>query len=527
MRKIATLLLVAGMLFANATGAQAIDFKAKGYVSQSVEFMSNPQFVGDGTNGNKKGVDSITDNFSAGMRLRLQIDAVASSALSGTVYFEIGDIYAGNAESGGALGADGNIVEVKRAYLDWTVPNSSLKLRMGLQGMKLPLMASPGNFILDDDGAGIVASYKFNDNVSLTGMWVRPLNDNTGGSVTNPSGSAANFNDNFDFFGLLLPLKFEGFLLTPWVGYATLGSNNVADISKYRDLEGVPVVSTTAKKMGEGLGVYTGEKGTPYSLDPHGSNVNIWWAGLSGDVFTNDDFGLKFDFMYGSKTQDASRYDPSKDALSKVNGDSDRMNKQGWFGSVLAEYKMDWGTPGIFGWYSSGDDDNVKNGSERMPTISGNWEYNATGFKDTKASGAYDGILAYQPIGLWGLALQLDKVKFTEDWTNKFQFTYMGGTNSAKMPKKIREMSGESLRPIGAIGSYLTTTDSAFEIDWTSTYKIYENLALIGEIAYIHLQFDNDTWKHNDPTSKANTWQKNVSKNPDAFKVGLNFHYSF
>lgn len=32
---------------------------------------------------------------------------------------------------------------------------------------------------------------------------------------------------------------------------------------------------------------------------------------------------------------------------------------------------MDWGTPGIFGWYASGDDGNVKNGSERMPSIAG------------------------------------------------------------------------------------------------------------------------------------------------------------
>ena len=49
-------------------------------------------------------------------------------------------------------------------------------------------------------------------------------------------------------------------------------------------------------------------------------------------------------------------------------GDTQR---EGWLVKALVEYKMDWGTPGIFGWYASGDDGNVKNGSERMPTVSG------------------------------------------------------------------------------------------------------------------------------------------------------------
>ncbi len=45
--------------------------------------------------------------------------------------------------------------------------------------------------------------------------------------------------------------------------------------------------------------------------------------------------------------------------------------RQGWLAKALVEYKFEWGVPGIFGWYASGDDGNVKNGSERLPSIAG------------------------------------------------------------------------------------------------------------------------------------------------------------
>lgn len=69
------------------------------------------------------------DALSAMQLVRLQLDAVASESLSGTVYFEIGDTMWGQASSGGALGADKTIVELRNAYIDWTVPNTDLKFR--------------------------------------------------------------------------------------------------------------------------------------------------------------------------------------------------------------------------------------------------------------------------------------------------------------------------------------------------------------------------------------------------------------
>ncbi|WP_298996542.1 hypothetical protein [uncultured Desulfovibrio sp.] len=36
---------------------------------------------------------------------------------------------------------------------------------------------------------------------------------------------------------------------------------------------------------------------------------------------------------------------------------------------LLTEYAFDWGVPGFYGWFFSGDDDSPHNGSEHLPYI--------------------------------------------------------------------------------------------------------------------------------------------------------------
>lgn len=117
------------------------------------------------------------DEFEAWNRLMFKLDAVVNENLSGTLMFEIGDQMWGQSSTGGALGADGAVVELKNAYIDWMVPNTDLKLRMGLQLVALPSFTFENNVFIDDV-AGVTASYAFNENVSLTGFWMRPYNDN-------------------------------------------------------------------------------------------------------------------------------------------------------------------------------------------------------------------------------------------------------------------------------------------------------------------------------------------------------------
>ena len=123
MKKCLTLLLAAGLVFSAASSASAIDFKAQGewlvgFAGGQGNFVDKTRTAENG----KKKADS-SDRFTASQRVRLQLDAVASESLSGTVFFEIGDQTWGSGGtygkgSGGAMGADGVAVEVKNAYID-------------------------------------------------------------------------------------------------------------------------------------------------------------------------------------------------------------------------------------------------------------------------------------------------------------------------------------------------------------------------------------------------------------------------
>ena len=122
------------------------------------------------------------------------------------------------------VAADGTVVEVKNAWLDWMVPDTDIKVRMGLQGFFLPSMTT-GSQVWGDDAAGITASWQINENVALTALWARLYNDNFQGY--GDDGLRKNYMDNVDVAALLLPLTFDGFRLTPWAMYAGIGPNSL------------------------------------------------------------------------------------------------------------------------------------------------------------------------------------------------------------------------------------------------------------------------------------------------------------
>ena len=505
MKKILTLMLAAGMLLGAASGAKAIDFKASG--EWLVGFG-----LGDGSL--IKDVDNKKyhhdDTFNAGQRVRLQLDAVASESLSGTVFFEIGDQMWGNAESGGALGADGKEVKVKNAYIDWMVPNTDLKLRMGLQAVAMPNVAG-GSAIMDGDAAAVVASYQFNDNVGLTALWMRPLNDNYAGRVYGDREDyQKNYLDNMDLFALMLPLKFDGVELTPWAMYGMQGKNarfNEGDVDTADGALGATLPGYYYPGMN---GFALGKTSKAYG--------SMFWAGLPVAITAFDPLNIEFDINYGY-VEAMGRYDVLKRGVESVLGSSKR---EGWLVKALVEYKMDWGTPGIFGWYASGDDGNVKNGSERLPSIAGAGNFTSFMGDGNLAWGTgynfYDNNLTYA--GTWGVGLQIADVSFVEDLKHTFRVAYWGGTNSPSMVKYMGSAVAWNETTAKQDGPYLTTNDGLLEFNLVNSWQIYENLEANLELGYIVNMMDKDTW------DKSYVSDRNWSKQ-DAWKAQLIFAYSF
>ena len=528
MKKLATLLLAAGLVFGAATGASAIDFKAKGQWIMSFDYGQGSQFMERGRNGKnvygygKNGATvQSNDMFSATQRVRLQLDAVASESLSGTVFFEIGDQIWGKASQGGALGADGMVVELKRAYIDWIVPNTDLKVRMGIQGLALPAFTTGASQILDDDVAGIVLSNKFNDNVTLTAFWARPFNDNFGGYTGANYSDPASYMDNMDMFGLLLPLSFDGVKVTPWVAAAGIGNNTINPDLKY---------GTAPNGMGNAWGrVRNGMLPAVWaSKDPKfGGNNRMeeygfaFWAGLTGEVTAWDPFRLSWDLNYGG-----------------VNYGKDYYNRAGWYGSLLAEYKLDWGTPGLYAWYSSGDDGDIKNGSERMATVDANGN---NAFSNYAGNGgpyiAREGVLGSTLIGTWGIGARLKDVSFLEGLKHTFRINYFTGTNDPEMAKYITGKKSSLGRPnVGLTtdynantenGLYLTSQDHALEFGLTNTYKVYDNLTLFLDATYVALWLDQSkgVWGSG-YNATTGAYIRNVSAT-DAWNINVSFVYDF
>ena len=507
MKRICTLLLAAGMLLGAATGASAIDFKAKGQwlVGFGVA-ETNPIYKH--REGNVK-TKNTSDQFGAQQRVRLQLDAVASEALSGTVFFEIGNQTWGKADQGGALGADGtNVIKVKRAYIDWAVPDTDLKFRMGIQGVALPNKAG-GSAIMDTDAAAVTASYQFNENVGLTALWARPANDNFDGVDPRYTNNHANYLDNMDLFALMVPVKLDGFEITPWAMYGMQGKNTLATPFTTKDGD-----------LNYSLYPYPGIAGRDNIGGTSKAYGSMFWAGLPIAITALDPWNFELDLNYGY-VEAMGRYDVMKrgNPSDIKRGSSER---QGWLAKALVEYKMDWGVPGIFGWYGSGDDGNVKNGSERMPSIvpMGNF----TSFLGDGNYGWMYTDFAVDYSGTWGLGLQIRDMSFVEDLKHTFRVAYWGGTNAPSMVKYMANASSWSDGYGTNDGPYLTTNDGLLEFNLVNSWQIYENLEANLELGYIVNMMDKDTWEKDGYYGGAGN---GAFEKQDAWKAQLVFAYTF
>jgi hypothetical protein len=500
MKKMMTLVLAAGLL-ACAQSAQAIDFKAKGQWLMGFS-LGQGSFLRSVAG---QRVDH-EDKFSAAQRVRLQMDAVASEYLSGTVYFEIGDQHWGKANEGGALGADGKIVEVKNAYLDWTIPETDWKVRMGIQNVALP-SAAGGSAVMDDDAAGIIVHGPVTENIGLLAAWVRPLNDNyTSTGAKNTGNDKDGYLDNVDIFALAAPMTFDGVSVTPWVSLVLFGQNALRNIG-IGQANFLSNYGSYRWNHGAGDGTWGRSK----------ANTVAFWAGLPVKLSLWDPLNVEFDFNYGYAQSQGRGWIENSDGIRKRFD----TRREGWLAKALVEYKMDWGVPGIFGWYASGDDGSIKNGSERMPSVSpagcfttfmGDMEY---------WDWAPNGLLADRNLsyaGTWGIGLQLRDMSFVENLKHTFRVAYWGGTNS---PSMVKFMEHPWSWNDGTLydGPYLTTHDGILEFNLVNSWQIYENFEANLELGYLVNFVDKDTWKR--------SWMNESFKKQDAWKAQLIFAYRF
>ena len=251
-----------------------------------------------------------------------------------------------------------------------------------------------------------------------------------------------------------------------------------------------------------------------FDLDQY---ATAWWAGLTADITYFDPFRIAFDFMGGG-----------------VQWDDSRLNRAGWMAALLVEYKLDWGIPGILGWYASGDNSNLGDGSERMPYLSlnnGDNEFSNFAF-DGHPYIAREKALSASMTGTWGVGLRIKDMSFIEDLKHTFRVNLIGGTNDhgifRQLAKKGGLYNGNNTPYIygdyaGLSGLYMTDQDTALEISLHNEYKMYENFTIMLDASYMALWLEDTKYKG----VRRQLSSATGSEQRDNWNVNVSFVYSF
>ena len=505
MKRIITLALACAFALGSVCSAQAIDMKVAGQWDFTFGWTNNVAKTGGSfiDNSDRNGNGKNADSFAARHRVRTQIDFIASEQLAGVLLFEIGDINWGRANgnsgrsSGGALDADGVNVETKRAYLDWMIPSTDVKIRMGIQGFALPYAygSAGNNPILANDGAGITVSTPIVDGLAITAFWLRAFDANEYDGNNNQL-------DETDIFGVTMPITaIEGMTITPYAVYAAIG----ADSGFWGYSDGSPTRTDSIAAPTAANPLATRAR----SNDWTGTDTHAWYAGLAFKLDMFDPMTFVFDGMYGN--------------LSGSDGDSNSPGSEGWLVDAALRYKLDWGTAGLFGWYGSGDDDNAIDDGEygRLPVLGYDWGagYTSFGFDGSRSAIGTDNVVSLSGIGTWGVGLELVDLSFVTDLKHTIRVAYYRGTNDADLVQAHPASFGSRYNNRMFLGDrqYMTDEDSAIEVNFDHQYKIYENLSAFLDLGYIHMDLDNETWRNTNLGGG----------DDDAWKAQLSFQFKF
>ncbi|MEW5771978.1 MAG: outer membrane homotrimeric porin [Thermodesulfobacteriota bacterium] len=479
MKRFLVLALLAAFVLGAGVANAATTLKTSGEMQFAYTWTDNNDFFEMNDDNNSE------DDFLAAQRFRAFFDWSASETLRGVLGVEAGTSNWGVSGGGADLDADDVAIEVKHAYMDFTWPNTGLMFRMGVQPIELP-GAVAGSPVFGADVAGILAQYKFTDQVSAAFGWLRPQDASAGTERAGITRDGAA--DEIDVLALLVPIKGDGFTFTPWAAYAMAGQNSTSN------------ANTNVVRVYQGL--------ISNATGAMNDNLEAWWV---GGAFTMDmyaPFLVKADLMYGF--------------TDGVNG-SDKGGvgeREGWFFDLAVDYKMDMVTPGLFFVWGSGEDDD-RAGSERMPVM-----YSAAGYRPTSFGlggangllGDWDGILGNTATGLMVIGGKLEKFSFVDKLSHTLRVAYGQGTSDEDYVKKGYAAMNYNAHH----GLALTEKDSFWEVNFDSTYSIYENLTGYVELGYLKLDLD-DMWKsHSHPLGVQDT-----DKIQDAWKLAFCLKYSF
>ena len=207
MKRFVILILAAGLVFSAAGGASAVDVKVSGDWQVGFNFMDNmynDYYAAEDHDGHSDGT------FRATQRIRINMDIAVSEALSGRVQLQAAQGESSNNYTWGenSVGGPGKSVTARLAYLDWLIPSTDVKVRMGRQAVAMPSYTF-GSSVLDDVIDGVVVNAPVNDMVAVNVGWLRA------DAEMQKWGTPHNPHSSIDLAFLAVDVASDGFKVTP------------------------------------------------------------------------------------------------------------------------------------------------------------------------------------------------------------------------------------------------------------------------------------------------------------------------
>ncbi|NDY56455.1 hypothetical protein G3N56_06820, partial [Desulfovibrio sulfodismutans] len=190
--------------------------------------------------------------------------------------------------------------------------------------------------------------------------------------------------------------------------------------------------------------------------------------------------------------------------------------RSGWFVDAALEYGgWSWVTPQVFGWWGSGEDASLTNGSERLPSIDSSWGPICSFLFDGDQE-LHDTNMDVTPQGSMGLSFGLNQISLIPDLTSLAGVTVAAGTSS---PAGLRKAVAATGGP-GAyvqMGNDLAQGETLLSAYFNHSYAITQALDLVLETG----------WARGYGFHKSIWGRRMVDKAGDVFQGGLGFIYHF
>ena len=412
MKKLTTLVLAAGLVVSAFAGsASAGEFKP---VLQFAEEFS----YGDA------GTNDQLENFNAVTRIRFGFDYVASEDLSATILFQYGGYHWGTDEPNDD---DEAKLKMRLAYIDWTLPNTDVKVRMGRQAVVVPSYAF-GSPVLDSRADAISINGNVNENISLGLAWMRADRNERADYVF----------DTTDALMLNAEFAYDGFKVAPWAVYAHKQHDAESGIAQFANIDGKQ------------------------------ADADLYIIGASAELNMFDPFVFAVDALYNNIKYHnmAPLAEDSYDAF---------------YVAAKASYKLSNGVASLGGWYSTGND--WENNDNGFVVLDGGFSASSVLFDgNIVGSDPYTNVMGSDsPFGTWGVIAEYAGFSFLENLSHTARVLYIEGTNE-NAPGKLLAHD---------IADGLTEDDSAVEIDFDTTYQIYKNLSATLQLGYVFFDQSN------------------------------------